>query len=182
MALENILRENRKAIVQKWFEQIVSSYPADARNHFLNQSNRFANPVGSSLRSGVEALFDVLVEGSDPESEEIYALLDTMVRIRAVQDFCAADAVHFPFLLKDIVEQTLKGTAGEQWTVDELLTFERRVDKIALLSFNIYMQCREKIFELRANELRNRTSRIVQRACQVLGKRGEPLPEELRTE
>lgn len=182
MALENILRENRDTIVRKWFELIVQSYPPDARNHFMNQANRFANPVGSSLLDGVKALFEVLMTGADPESDEVCAILDTMVRIRAVQDFSPAQAVEFMFLLKEIVRETVGGHVEEQWTLDELLTFEQRIDKITLLSFNIYMQCREKIYELRANELRNRTARIVQRACQVWEKRGECLPEELRTE
>jgi hypothetical protein len=182
MALENILRENRDAIVQKWFELIVQSYPPDTRNYFMNQSNRFANPVGSSLLEGVRALFEVLVTGADPESDEVCTILDSMVRIRAVQDFSPSQAVEFTFLLKEIVRETVGGNVQEQWTVDELLTFERRIDKVALLSFNTFMQCREKIYELRANELRARTSRIVQRACRVWEKRGESLPEELRTE
>ncbi|MEJ2717554.1 MAG: RsbRD N-terminal domain-containing protein [Deltaproteobacteria bacterium] len=182
MALEDILRENRDRIVRKWFELILQSYPADGRNHFMKEANRFANPVGSSLREGVKGLFDVLAAGADLESEEVCAILDTMVRIRAVQEFSAAEAVEFTLLLKEIVRKTVRENVQEQWTVDELLTFEARIDRVTLLAFNIYMQCREKIYELRANELRNRTSRILQRACQVWEKRGECLPEELRNE
>jgi len=36
------------------------------------------------------------------------------------------------------------------------------VDEMALLSFNIYMQCRETLFENRVNEIKNRTFRLLQ--------------------
>lgn len=51
----------------------------------------------------------------------------------------------------------------------ELLKLESRIDSLALTSFDIYMKCREKLFEMRAMEIRNRTSRILERACMKYG-------------
>jgi hypothetical protein len=45
----------------------------------------------------------------------------------------------------------------------ELLTLESRIDQLANASFDIFMKCREKLYEIRANELRNWTYRALQK-------------------
>jgi len=39
---------------------------------------------------------------------------------------------------------------------EELLNFEQRIDKIALMAFDIYMECREKIYEIKIKEFKQR--------------------------
>ena len=41
---------------------------------------------------------------------------------------------------------------------------ESRIDDLALLAFDIYMKCREKLYDIRANEAKNQVSRLLQRA------------------
>ena len=72
--------------------------------------------------------------------------------------------------------------AREGRDLEELLTFEAEIDKLSLLAFNIYMQCREKIYELRTDEFKRRYSRIVERAFQIWESKGESVPEELEPE
>ena len=43
----------------------------------------------------------------------------------------------------------------------ELLELESRIDELALLSFNIFMKYREKIYDLKANELKKQTFRLL---------------------
>ncbi|MBW2228632.1 MAG: hypothetical protein JRG99_15335, partial [Deltaproteobacteria bacterium] len=47
---------------------------------------------------------------------------------------------------------------------NELLLFESKIDRLSLIAFNLYVQCREKIYELKANEMKNRTFRAFERA------------------
>jgi len=54
----------------------------------------------------------------------------------------------------------------------ELKEIELRIDSLALLAFDLFMACREKIYELKANEARNMTYRLLQKAklvCEVEG-------------
>jgi len=44
---------------------------------------------------------------------------------------------------------------------------------MALISFDIYMKCREKIYELKTDELRRMTYRLLQKANLVREVRGE---------
>ena len=35
------------------------------------------------------------------------------------------------------------------------MKFESRIDKLAFLAFDIYMKCREKVYEIRVNEIKS---------------------------
>jgi len=176
--LEEFLAANKATILKRWFELILDTYPPDSRKFFSTQKNRFSNPVGANLSEGLEGLLDRLVHGVDSDSESISEFLDKIVRIRAVQDFSPANAVGFVFLLKTAVRENLAKELGDSRVLQELLDFESRVDGLALMAFNIYMQCRETIFEMRATEIRNRVSRILDRACQKYGNPREWLDPE----
>lgn len=180
MGLNEILREKRDDIVARWFDRTIDTYPSDARRFFRKLEDPISNPVGSTIFRGMSEAFDRLIEGGDLETEAVNAALDDIMRIRAVQEFTAAMAVNFVFDLKEILRNTLGKEMRDRRILEDFLTFESRIDTLALLAFNIFMQCREKIYELRAWEFKNRTARILQRACQVWEARGEPLPEELK--
>ena len=158
--LEEFLVNKRTAILERWFELTVDTYPADSRKFIKSRGDRFANPVGASISKGLDGIYDLLVKSGGAEPHEFVTSLDEIVRIRAVQDFSPANAVGFVFLLKKAVREALGKEILENQILDQVVAFESRIDSLALLSFNIYMQCREKLFEIRATEIRNRTSRI----------------------
>jgi hypothetical protein len=177
--LEELLADKKTAILQRWFKLTVDTYPADSRKFLNNLRDRFHNPVGASISEGMEGIFDLLLKSPDAEPHEFVKFLDEIVRVRAVQDFSPANAVGFVFLLKKITREALGKEIREKRLFEELSAFEERIDNLALLSFNIYMHCRERLFEIRATEIRNRTSRILERACQKYGMPQEWLaPEE----
>lgn len=176
--LEDLLLAHRTAILDRWSELILETYPVDSRKFFSTQQDRFANPVGTNIREGIEGLFDGLTKGIDTQSGLFSGFLDQVIRIRAVQEFSPAKAVGFIFLLKTAVRQTLDSELHEKAPFKELLAFESRIDGLALLAFNVYMQCRESLFEVRVNEIRSRVSRILERACQKYGMPSEWLDPE----
>jgi len=167
--LDDLLAKNRTAILQRWFKLTLDSYPTDSRKFLNSLNNRFANPVGASIMEGMEGIYDLLLKSVVADSAEYVPFLDEIVRIRAVQDFSPANAVGFVFALKEAVREVLDSEIRENRYLEQLLAFESRIDRLALLAFNIYMQCRERLFEIRATEIRNRTSRILERACQKYG-------------
>ena len=67
----------------------------------------------------------------------------------------------------------------ENRLTEALLVMESRIDEMALHAFDVFMKCREKIFEIRANEAKNQVSRLLQRAGIVSEiPRKEPVSEE----
>ena len=74
----------------------------------------------------------------------------------------------FIFLLKKVIRDLLKKEIQAHQLYEELLAFESKIDELALIGFNIFMGCREKIAELKASEMKNRTFRAFERAGLVV--------------
>jgi len=162
MILKNLLSEKRAAILERWFEMVLDSYPADTSSFLKQQKNQFANPVGAAISQGINGIFEELLSGKD--SDTISTFLDNIIRVRAVQDFTPSQAVAFIFQLKKVIREELQKEISENQLSDELFTIEARIDKMAMLSFDIYVKCREKIYEIKANEVKRSTFRLLQMA------------------
>lgn len=163
MSLKEVLQQKRSGIVKQWFESVLETYREESRGPLRRQNAQFANPVGHNLAQGLEGLFDALLKGMMPG--EVSTQLDAMVRIRAIQDFTPSQAVAFIFRIKEIVRREL----GEELLRDAgiaegLRALDAAVDDLALYAFDLYVQCREKIYDLKAQEARNATFRLLQKA------------------
>jgi len=165
--LKDLLIQERDTVVNRWKQLLVETYPPETQKFLKTQKNPFANPLGQSIDDGLEGLYDTLL--NDGDLEAFSKFLDRVIRIRAVQGYSPSTAIGFVFLLKVAVNDVLGQAIREKRIYEDLLTFDQKIDSLALLSFNIYMQCRETLFEIRTNEIRNRTSRLVERACQKYG-------------
>jgi hypothetical protein len=163
MNLENLLLQKKTAILEQWYHLIVESYPAGTQSFLKKQKDRFDNPVAYEFRQGIEGIYEALVHGMDRDS--IYSLLDRIISIRAIQDFPPSAATAFIFLLKKAIRNTLEKEIVEGGISHELIEHESRIDGLALLCFDIYMKRREKIYEIKVNEIKNRASGLLRKAC-----------------
>jgi len=162
MRLNNLLAQRKTAIIKNWFTLAVETYPPDTASFLKKQKDPFANPVGRTISQGLEALFNELLKEMDHET--IISFLDPIIRIRAIQNFSPAQAVSFIFLLKKAIRENIKKEALEEQLFNELLLFESKIDQLVMIAFNLYMQCKEKIYDLKANEMRNSTYKAFKRA------------------
>ncbi len=167
MALQSLLKGKKDSLLKKWFDQTAQSYPSQTTEFLKNNKGQFSNPVGYSLKKGLEGLLDAL--SGDFNDETLKNVLDSIIRIRAVQDFTPSESVYFVFLIKSIVAQEL----GTQVEGKELLEFNNKIDRIALIAFDVYMQCREDLFEVRVKEVEKRNFRLLQVANQLFELRGD---------
>jgi hypothetical protein len=154
MRLESLLVRNKRTILDEWFRLLVETYPADAAQFMKGESDAFANPVGSSAKSGLEAVLDELLEGMNPQT--LTDFLDPIIRIRAVQSFSPSQATGFIFSLKKSIRKVFEKDLSDPELLKELHEIETRIDELALLGFDIYMECREKIYQLKEKEVKNR--------------------------
>jgi hypothetical protein len=162
MELVKQLAQKKSAIVKVWFEKVVNTYPIDTAQFLKNQKDPFANPVGQNSLQSLQDIFDLALGGFDPETAR--PLIDPIVRIRAIQDFKPSEAIGFMFDLKSIIRETVPVEAKSRQDLDALHALDKRIDRLSLLAFDIYMQCREKILDLKANETRARTYAAFSRA------------------
>ena len=153
MGLRYLLEKKKSAIVKKWFEFVIDTYAPDAAMFFKNQRDGFLNPVGGTTRSILEKLFDALLEKI--ETDSLSVILEPLIKIRAVQKFSPSQAVGFLFALKTIIRNELTKELSEI-DPEELVSIDTRIDSLALIGFDVFVQCREKIYELKTNTERSK--------------------------
>ncbi len=160
--LHNLLCQKRSMILSAWLNQMIQAYPPDAVPFLKNEKDQFANPVGYTLAQESEALFQDLLKGR--EALESSSSLEAIIRIKAVQDFSAGTAVSFVFVLKDVIRETLSEELSSVSILEELLEFESLIDRLGMMAFDEYSKCRERIYEIKANQMTHRTFKLLERA------------------
>ncbi len=164
------LQEYRNEIVDRWVEYAINTYPPKSAGFFSKQMDPFLNPIGNILRRELSNIFDEILR--ERASEDINEYVDAIVRFRAVQDFSPSDAVKIFWGIKEIVEEVV-GVEEEEF--EEVLEFHRRVDSLCFLAFDIFMKCREKLWELKTKEFHAAMKNIL-RLYQA--KKEEMIPQE----
>jgi hypothetical protein len=175
MSLEKLLKEKKSVILERWFASILETYPTDTRRFLQKKKNRFANPVAHEISRGIEEIFDNILKGAN--SEDVSPFLDKIIRIRAVQDLSPSQALGFIFDLKKLIREELAENMGESHISEDFWELERKIDAFGLMSLDIYTKCREKLYELRVKEVKNRVGRLIERAnkmCGIPEKEGDP--------
>jgi RsbT co-antagonist protein rsbRD N-terminal domain len=173
MVLKDFLVQKKSTILKRWFDRILKTYPQETQRFLQRQKDPFANPVGSTILEGIEGLYDELLKGADLAKAPFF--LDTITRIRAVQDFSPSGAIAFIPFLKKIIRDELPRDTGEIHLFEDLGEFERRIDQLTLMAFDIYVACREKLYEIRVNEIKNRSAKVLERINSAYEKR-QPKP------
>jgi hypothetical protein len=149
MRLDEALAASRQAVLDRWFKAVLATYPEDTARFLTGVGDPFANPVGHTLREGLGRIFDGLA--AEAADAELAPAIDGIVRIRAVQEFAPSAAVGFVYALRGILREELAGTGLDDVARAAL---DAGVDRLALVAFDVYMRCREKIFEIRVREIK----------------------------
>ena len=158
----NILPERKRAVAQEWLARTLETYPFQSMQFLLHETDCFRNPVGQILKDGIPLLVDELF--GEMNSDRVRQALESIVRIRAVQNFSASEAVGFVFLLKKILHEEL--SAGVAIHLD----LDSRVDEMALTAFDLYAQCQREISHIQVSEARRRITLLQRIYSEVEGR------------
>lgn len=162
MEFENLLKSKRDAILKKWFDAVAGTYAIDTSGFLKTTKDRFANPVGGAVSDALGSMFDELVNGMD--RDKLIHNIEPMIKIRAVQNFSPSQAVSFIFSLKKIVRETLSKKLDDHKNRESLVLFDSRVDDLVMLAFDIYMGCKERLYDIKANEEKSKVYKAFKRA------------------
>lgn len=135
-------------IVELWLARTAAAYPAHAQSFLATERDPFRNPIGHTLRNSLAILVRESLGAMN--SNAIVAAIEGLMQLQAVQDLPPAKALGFIFELRGIARES-----GDSLPDD----FVDRVDQLALLAFDRYMNFRERLFNLRLQELRLRLQR-----------------------
>jgi len=166
MKLTDFLADKRSSVLKRWLGAIFAGYPERTATFLRNEKDRFGNPVGSTYSRETEALFDALL--ADGGRDAFTPPLEAMVKIRAVQDFTASQAVGFMLQLKAAIRAELE-RCGHVFDPAEVMALDDRIDGVMLLTFDLFMGARETLYRIRSDELRRQTEFLVRRASRAHG-------------
>ncbi len=164
MDLDEVLKNHREKIVGRWVEYTLSTYKSSA--FFLKEKDAFANPVGGNIRQALGKLFVLLAGHADPK--EFVAPLEQIMRIRSVQEFTASQAVAPLHAVKHITREILAADKQTSCLVNDLYDFEFAVDLAVLAAFDIYMQCRERLYQVRVREIKSGAHILTDSKCPTI--------------
>lgn len=167
MDLHTFLVENHNHIAAQWADAIFHTYPEEGAKFFSGSSNQFANPVGHTFRSNVSRMLNLLSGAEDVSA--CSKDLDGILRIRAVQGFTPSVALCFLPALKEIVRREITKVCPEESVFASLNEWNVRVDRLTMLGFDLYMACREVLWQQKANQLYTRTHKLLERANLLKG-------------
>jgi hypothetical protein len=162
MGLAKLLAQNKDAIIKDWFEMVIRTYAPETAQFLKNQKDAFANPVGNTILQGLKGLYDQLHQDIDHGALKL--ILDPIIRIRAVQAFDPSQALSFIFDLKQTLRTHLNPKLVKARVPDAIQQLDFKLDQIGLIAFDLYMECREKVYQIKANESKDRTLRAFVRA------------------
>jgi hypothetical protein len=170
--LKGLIEKNKNEIIKNWFEAAIQTYAPDTAQFYKGQKDQFANPVGNITAKGVEFLLDQLLNDFEPDAVKTY--LDPIIRIRAVQNFTPSRATAFILSLKKILRDCLADKLQDAAMEMELVAFESKIDQLCLMAFDIYMACKEKIYQISANDMRSQALKAFKRAGLIADEPPQP--------
>ena len=157
--MQKLLSQNKAAIADKWLDLLIETYPPDAARLFKRKGDQFGNPVGSTIATGLREIVEGLASGA--ELSAFAAPLDGIVKIRSIQDFSASQAVAFVLMLKDVLRDELSRELREPAVAKQFVALERRIDELTLLAFDIYAQCRDRVAQIKVDEVKRRVAQLM---------------------
>ncbi|MDI6853700.1 MAG: RsbRD N-terminal domain-containing protein [Deltaproteobacteria bacterium] len=163
MKLTQLLTQKKSAIFERWLDMIFSTYPPETSAFLKKEKDRFNNPMAYRIYEGAKGLVNGLVLGAT--AEEVSGYLDEIIRIKAMQDVAPSQALAFIFFLKTAVREELHPEIQSDAALSaEVVELESQIDGIALLGFDVYQKRREKLCEIRVDEVKRSVSGLLRKA------------------
>jgi len=159
--IEDLVNDRRDVVARRWVQEILATYPEDAAALFQREQDPFANPLGHSVREGTHGLLEAIFGNMD--ADELRKHLDSIIRVRAIQQFPPSEALSFLFSLKPILESVFSEATLDQGLAQGLERIQDRIDQVALMAFDVYTECREEVSKLRINEVKRQVTWVIEK-------------------
>jgi hypothetical protein len=141
-AWEQIVKENRSRVLERWTSSVVSMLPG-AMGH--------GSLVAVAIAEELGGLLDAVMDRTLPASEPIVRI----TRILAVQEIPPSKSLSILFVLRGLIEE-LPASCSHPC--------RDRLEELTLQAFDSYMKHRETIYQLKVDEGRRRMHMALRRA------------------
>ncbi len=161
MALIELLSHKKTEILEHWRDMVFASYNPETVRFLQSQKDRFANPIAYQLTRGLTGILEVLLRNQ--ETDQALEQLDEVLRLKALHDATPSQALAFLFVLKNIIRAEFAQELQDPTLAAEMTELESRLDGLALLGFDAYMQRREKLCDVKVSEVKRKVSTLLRR-------------------
>lgn len=152
--LKKFLEEKKPAILEAWFKTMIETYPAEVQVFLQKKEDTFTNPIGSTIYESLTGILEEIIQ--DRNLPRIKRSIEEIIHLRAVQNFSPSQAISFLPTLKQIIRKELTTTNLVGDYQKEYDNFSFFIDELTMQAFDIYMGCREKIFNLKIKEIQRK--------------------------
>ena len=167
LAISEFIRNNLDDLTGNWLDAIVGTYSDEAAGFIKGKQDRIQNPMGYAIKEMVESVLGCLASGCD--DRELESAMYPVIQMRAVQGFSPSEAVSFILLLRDSVS----GLARKNEAFPEImLEFDEAVIGLMSRAFDIYSGCREKLSEIKQEELKRNLYMLLRKSDMVELRKG----------
>lgn len=162
MTLQALLIERRDALCRRWLDAVLAEYGEQTAARWVRVRDQFANPVGHTLAAGLPQLLEAVAGGGETPAGAANAL-EAILRIRSVQDLAPSRAAGFVYRLRQAIRDELAAELAGGALAAELAEIDGRIERLAWLSFDVYVRLREQVSRLRQEELKRSVASLLRR-------------------
>ena len=157
--LNILITKNQEKILEKWLSLRLSFFSKQKQSLIMTQKDQFQNPIRHQLQEGLK---DIL-ENFEKKGEKFKEALEQICRILAIQDFPPSKAMALFYELKEIVREFTKKT-GVGFNAKDWVEFNSAIETMTLEAFDCYSAHREKIYQLKVDESKNKAFMLLKKA------------------
>ena len=158
-SLNTLLAQNQQQILEKWLNLRLAIFSKQKQSLIMTQMDQFQNPIRHQLHEGLK----VILENFDKKGEKFKEALEQICRILAIQDFPPSKAMALFYELKGIVRKLAKKT-GVGFKAKDWVEFNSTIESMTLETFDCYSAQREKIYQLKVDESKNKAFMLLKKA------------------
>jgi hypothetical protein len=162
---KDIIIKDRDSIVNEWtglaWEQCFSRGSAGAGCSSIPGCNTDI-PLKHTFKAGLERIFDELIEGKLPDIK--HPMLNDVIQILAIQDTSPSKALSFYTILTALLNNRFKYQLKDEEINNQFNFLIANIYKAMSVSFDIYMNIRERLFNIKIKEITASNSRLLKMA------------------
>jgi hypothetical protein len=119
-------------------------------------------PLKHTFRTGLERIFDELIEGKLPDKKHV--ILNDVIKILAIQDSSPSEALSFYTTLTAMIRFRFKAQLKDEEINYQFNELIENIYKALCISFDIYMEIRERLFNIKIKEITAANNRLFKMA------------------
>ena len=154
-----LLEKNKEWILEKWLDRRLSLFSNQKQSLIKTQMNQFQNPIRHEIQGGLKMILENLEEKNDKFNEAV----EQICRVMAIQDLPPSKAIALFYELKEIVHDRVIKT-NNTLKSEDFLEFNTNIENMTLKAFDCYCSHREKIYQLKVDESKNKAYMLIKKA------------------